>query len=290
MEDEISLIGSEFEMAMAHLKRQGIMKLSDQLEAKDLSNRILNFALDPFRWDVTLSVPTLGTSNAEGCEPRTEAGSGAADPNPISIGALLNAAEYIAGSTQVQQLPLVRSSSIADQTDSISPGSLLPEETDVFAGDEVYAIANGQPGFRSISEESRGLEIQIDALDPRQKRRRVDSIPLPDENRGSIAEAPENVNQQVEIVSNPELLISVSDYRGTTEKSANLSIPQTHNHQGKEVAMMAEVERLKGTIGGYLFKGIDESRIRSREKEERFMRFTETVRLRLPYHEWAILA
>src|SRR5690349_13194366 len=108
-------------MAMAHLKRQGIMKLSDQLGADNLSSRILNFALDPFRWDVTLSVPAAGTSTADGRGPCTEVEPGTPGGNSNSIGALLNAAEHIAAATQGQHIPSVRSPSITDRIDSTSP-------------------------------------------------------------------------------------------------------------------------------------------------------------------------
>ncbi|KAF7939144.1 uncharacterized protein EAE97_007225 [Botrytis byssoidea] len=46
------LKGAEFGDAMSHLRSQGIMELSVQLEADVVANRILNAALDPFKWDV----------------------------------------------------------------------------------------------------------------------------------------------------------------------------------------------------------------------------------------------
>jgi hypothetical protein len=48
---------------------------------------------------------------------------------------------------------------------------------------------------------------------------------------------------------------------------------------------MAEVDKLESTLGGYLFKGKDASHMRHREKDGGMMRFTNTVRLHLPYQE-----
>ncbi|TGO19878.1 hypothetical protein BTUL_0002g01250 [Botrytis tulipae] len=46
------LKGVEFGNAMFYLRSQGIMELSVQFEADVVANRILNAALDPFKWDV----------------------------------------------------------------------------------------------------------------------------------------------------------------------------------------------------------------------------------------------
>jgi hypothetical protein len=48
---------------------------------------------------------------------------------------------------------------------------------------------------------------------------------------------------------------------------------------------VAEVARLGGTLGDYLFKGIDKSPMRHREKDRGMMLFTETVRLYFGYRE-----
>lgn len=69
-------------MAMTHLKHQGIIELSDQLGADDLSNRIQNSALEPFRWNVTISGPGPGTSIANVRELTSEATSGAPNGRP----------------------------------------------------------------------------------------------------------------------------------------------------------------------------------------------------------------
>jgi hypothetical protein len=67
-------------------------------------------------------------------------------------------------------------------------------------------------------------------------------------------------------------------------------VPQAQNARQVEasetnIAMMAEVEKLESTLGGYLFKGMDTSRIRHREKDKTMMRFTDAVRLHLAYQE-----
>ncbi|KAF2175227.1 hypothetical protein K469DRAFT_78828 [Zopfia rhizophila CBS 207.26] len=47
------------------------------------------------------------------------------------------------------------------------------------------------------------------------------------------------------------------------------------------MALMAEVAKLEDILGGYLFKGMKESRIRHREEERRSTTFTDAVRLHL---------
>ncbi|KAF7956055.1 hypothetical protein EAE96_004976 [Botrytis aclada] len=54
-ENPNSLKGIEFDEAIAHLKNEGIMELSNQLEADFVANQILNTALEPFKWDVVYS-------------------------------------------------------------------------------------------------------------------------------------------------------------------------------------------------------------------------------------------
>jgi hypothetical protein len=131
---------------------------------------------------------------------------------------------------------------------------------------------------------------------------RVGSFPLSIENRGSIvtAEAPAGVNLQRENVSSLDSSVSqpaggpISDQGGATEETsardANSSAPQAqddHQIEASEtnIAMMAEVDKLKSTLGGYLFKGMNESRMRRREKDRGMKSFTDTVRLHLAYQE-----
>ncbi|KAF7942316.1 hypothetical protein BELL_0021g00280 [Botrytis elliptica] len=67
-ENPNSLKGVEFDEAIAHLKNEGIMELSNQLEADFVANQILNAALGPFKWDVVDSrTVTVNLST----EPRT---------------------------------------------------------------------------------------------------------------------------------------------------------------------------------------------------------------------------
>ncbi|TEY81025.1 hypothetical protein BOTCAL_0035g00180 [Botryotinia calthae] len=46
------LKGADFDEVMTHLKNEGIMKLSTQLDADFVANQILNAALEPFKWEV----------------------------------------------------------------------------------------------------------------------------------------------------------------------------------------------------------------------------------------------
>jgi hypothetical protein len=54
---------------------------------------------------------------------------------------------------------------------------------------------------------------------------------------------------------------------------------------GTNIAMVAQVDKLEVTLGDYLFKGMDATRLRHREKDGRMMRFTDTVHLHLAYQE-----
>ena len=54
---------------------------------------------------------------------------------------------------------------------------------------------------------------------------------------------------------------------------------------GTEIAKMAMVDRLESTLGGYLFKGMNESRMRHLEKEKKMVSFTDTVRLHFAYYQ-----
>ncbi|THV53485.1 hypothetical protein BGAL_0049g00200 [Botrytis galanthina] len=67
-ENPNSLKGVEFDEAIAHLKNEGIMELSNQLEADFVANQILNAALGPFNWDVVDSRTVTANLSTE---PRT---------------------------------------------------------------------------------------------------------------------------------------------------------------------------------------------------------------------------
>jgi hypothetical protein len=145
-------------------------------------------------------------------------------------------------------------------------------------------------------------EPQGEVLIPPRKRRRVGSFPPSNENRGFIVtpEAPAGVNLQAENVSSVDSSVSqpssgpVSNQGGTTEETSpgdvDFSVPQAQDdHQGEasetNIAEVAEVGRLEGTLGGYLFKGMNKSQMRHREKDRGMMSFTETVRLHFGYRE-----
>jgi hypothetical protein len=264
-------------MAMAHLKRQGIIELSDQLGADSLSNRILNLALAPFRWVVTLAVPASGISNADGREPMTEADSGIPVGKPSSIGTLLNTVEFN-----------------ADQIGSILPKPPVPEGRHPFTG-EGALYSSGWVVAASDRLEARTdgeLESHGEALQPPKKRMRIVSTPKPKEHRGLIvsAEAPAGVNPSVSQRS----WRSISDQGGTTEETStgndNFSATRAQDDHPVEAsetnkAMMAEVNKLESFLGGYLFSGINETRMRYREQAMGMRSFTDTVRLHLAHRE-----
>lgn len=54
---------------------------------------------------------------------------------------------------------------------------------------------------------------------------------------------------------------------------------------GMKIAILAEVDKLESTVGGYLFKGMNETYMRLREKDGGRMTLTDTVRLHLAYQE-----
>jgi hypothetical protein len=214
-EDEHSLKGLDFDTAMEHLKHQGIMELSDQFGANDLSNRILNCALDPFRWDVTLSVPVPGACTINVNEPTINADSATFDSNVNSINILLNAADHIAGSRQ---------------------GQHSPKEIHSFTGEEVrYTVASGQ-------------------LETHRKRRRID----------------------------PPLSIPCNGIPNSLQQSNGHHDPEVAVEAiGMNIAKMAVVDKLENTLGTYVFKGMVATRMRGLEKDRRWMKFTDTVRLHI---------
>ncbi|OBT38933.1 hypothetical protein VE00_10561 [Pseudogymnoascus sp. WSF 3629] len=184
----------------------------------------------------------------------TETESGALASNSYSIESLLDAADHIAGSTQTQQLPSVRSSSIADRTDSIGPESSVPMSQGF----------SDQPQLWSSEGNAGPLELQGETFDLLRKRRRVDSALISDANRGPIeaTEPPADVNLQ-----------------GTKAQDARRVA------SGTKMAMTAEVDKLESTLGGWLFENMDASHMRQREKDRQMMRFTDTVRLHVAYNE-----
>lgn len=233
--------------------------------------------------------------------PGTEAESGTPGGNSNSVGALLNAAEHIAAVTQGPQLPSVGGSSISDRIDSTSLESLVLGGSHPFAGEGLPhgsgldATASCQPEIRSNRGEPRGLESEAEALDPPRKRMRVDSFPPSNENRVSIetTETLAGVNSQVGNVSNlnssfSQPPIALIYRRGATEEICLGGAKAQDDRQvgsGMKMAIMAEVDKLESALGGYLFKGMNASRMRLREKDGGRMTLTDTVRLHLAYQE-----
>ncbi|KAM0124994.1 hypothetical protein ACHAO1_010812 [Botrytis cinerea] len=131
------LKGAEFDEAMSHLKSEGIMKLSHQLQADAVANQILKSALDPFRWDVVDSrTITAGPST----EARAFPGGPSIDSRTIT-----------AGPSTEARAPHIKPNSIS---------SLL---------NPVEAVQ--EPYFRS-----RGIDLTLELRNSSKKRKRVDSI------------------------------------------------------------------------------------------------------------------
>ncbi|TVY93986.1 hypothetical protein LAWI1_G003145 [Lachnellula willkommii] len=206
-----------------------------------------------------LSVHTVLELGPKRRRPGTEAESDTPGGNSNSIGALLNAAEHIAAATQGQQLPSARSSSTPDRIDSHSPQSLVPEEIHPLASEEVHATASGQPEIWSNRGESRGLESQVEALDQHRKRRRLNS------SFSSIG--------------------LICEQGGATEETSLGGANAKDTLPVVKIAIMAEVDKLEGTLGAYLFRGMDTTHIRQLEKDKRCNRFTDTVCLHVPVRE-----
>jgi hypothetical protein len=237
------------------------MELSDQLRTDCPSNRILNSALDPLRWDVIPSVSAPGTFIVDVCEPAINANLPAYDSNPISINALLNTADYTEGSTQGRQLLSVGSSSIATTSAARN-------------GCQRVITASGQLEIRTSRGEPRGLELQAEVGDPHSKRRRVDSFPYLDS----------SLSQPLSGVTHDQ-----REARGSpTAGGANFSaVSQARSGRrveavGRKIARMAEVDKLESVLGAYLFEGNAASRMRHQEGS---ITLTDSVRLHLPYHE-----
>ena len=90
------------------------------------------------------------------------------------------------------------------------------------------------------------------------------------------------------------MITGSADEVGATEEprpgNANLSVPQMRNHHQvrayeTNVAKIVEVNKLKNTLKEYLFDGMSKSLKRHQEKDQGWVRFTDTVRLHLAYHQ-----
>ncbi|KAF2188770.1 hypothetical protein K469DRAFT_70544 [Zopfia rhizophila CBS 207.26] len=137
-----------------------------------------------------------------------------------------------------------------------------------------------------------GQEDQSNASDGRNRVIRARSI--------ETTEAPAAVKLQARNTLSPDSslsqpLIGPMYQRGATEEAspgtANFrAVPQAQNASQVEasdmnMALTAVVAKLESILGGYLFEGVKESRIRHREKDRRSMTFTDAVRLHLAYEE-----
>ncbi|ESZ94036.1 hypothetical protein SBOR_5562 [Sclerotinia borealis F-4128] len=194
---------------------------------------------DRFRPDFTASLSTSGTS-ITAFKHAIVADPAASNSNPISIDALLNAADYIAESTQNQQLATARNSPI-----QITNGAVL-------SGYEQDSIADEYAEFGSRRGVKRGLESQAEACDSSSKQRRIHSF---------------------------------SGLDSSLSQSSNTRSAYQTEAIGTNIAIMAEVCKLESPLGVQLFKGMDATYIRDLEKQRRWGKFTDAVRLHLPSPE-----
>lgn len=233
--------------------------------------KLLDSRLGPWTGSQKRQLPVQSVSepSPKGRGPVTEVESGIPGGNSNSIGALLNAAEHIAGFTQVQQLPSARSSSIVDRTDSTPPDSLVPDENHPFAGEVLHSSGRDITAGDQPENWSNG-ESQVEALDLQRKRRRVDSFPTVDPcfSQASIRA----IYQQVGVTKETSL--------GGVKAQDAIQVGS-----GMKMAIMAEVDKLESTLGGYLFKGMNASRMRLEEKAGGRTTLTDTVRLHVAYRE-----
>ncbi|ESZ89572.1 hypothetical protein SBOR_10041 [Sclerotinia borealis F-4128] len=116
------------------------------------------------RWDAIPPLPNPHPPTT-GREPAINANPANFNSNPISIDALLNPADYIAGSTQSQQLAIARNSPI-----QITNGAVL-------SGYGQDSTAGEHAEFGSSKREKRGLESLAEADDLLSQRKRFKTNP-----------------------------------------------------------------------------------------------------------------
>jgi len=179
----------------------------------------------------------------------------------------------------------------------------VPELSLEYPGPDTVA-ESGIPGSNSIGALLNAAELiaasrQDEALDQHRKRRRFNSLPPSNEDRGSIVtvENLEGVDLQAEIVPLNSSISQlpggpISDQGGMideTTRDGNFGVPNAQDDDEEvevsEIAMMAEVDKLGTALGGYMFNGMNMTSRRKGEKDRGMTSFTDTVRLHFAYHE-----
>lgn len=279
-------------MAMTHLEHLGIIKLSEQLGAGNISKHILNVALEPFRWDITLSAPPPDTAIAGDSRPHTATKSGS----------VVNATGHVVGTAPSRWLPTVSSLLTPDQMNSNGQDPLVPEAhscgSESVCHGAALEVGRGHGELQSKSGVSRGLESQEEALDPHRKRRRVNSPHLSNEDEVSTETATESTLSVHSPTGNAPSFDSslrpssgtISDQGSVVEETipeyAGLSMAQAESDNQDQggrmnIAMTAKVDQLLPILGQYLFNGMDTSRTRRQEKDIGWISFTNTVLLHI---------
>lgn len=91
--------------------------------------------------------------------------------------------------------------------------------------------------------------------------------------------------KEVHATAGGQLQIWTNKEGSTSLESGAKAKSTSHVASGTEIAIMAEVDKLESTLGGYLFKGMNETRMRHQEKDTAMMSFTDTVRLHFAYNQ-----
>jgi hypothetical protein len=279
----LPLTGDIYAKAIKHLKSKDFCEKLEKIDANTLGAEIREAVLKPFRWNLSAFKQNIdpNTSNSyqgptgtgsstspreselpttndihfispqdrtisrpeedfHNCgESSTEADSRTSRRSCNSINALLNPAETAQG----QQLSPVGSTSL-----QIASEALLDDcGRDIVVDEQLEIESRGQ---------KRDLEQHAETYDSPNKRRHIDSSSVLDSSPSQQSSG--STHHQQEAIGEP------------TSKNTNIS---TRSFTAK----MAEICRLEGPLGAYLFKYI--------KKEKQCGRFTEAVNLHFGIHE-----
>ncbi|KAM3067156.1 hypothetical protein ACMFMG_011709 [Clarireedia jacksonii] len=282
-EDALPLAGDIYAKAIKHLKSKDFCEKLEKIDANTLGAAIREAILKPFRWNLSAFKQNIdpNTSNsyqdptgtASSTSPReselpttndihfisppdrtisrpkedfhnygessTEADSRASRRSCNSINALLNSAE----TTQGQQLSQVGSTSL-----HIASEALLDDcGRDIVVNEQLEIESRGQ---------KRNLEQQAETYDWPNQRRRIDSSSVLDSSPSQQSIG--STHHQQEAIGEP------------TSNNTNVSTISF-------IAKLAEISRLEGPLGAYLFKYI--------KKGKECGRFTGAVNLHFGIHE-----
>ncbi|KAF7870577.1 hypothetical protein EAF04_004321 [Stromatinia cepivora] len=257
--------GAEFDEAISHLKDEGIMKLSNELDADFVVNQILEFALAPFRWDVVDSRTIASDLSIE---------SGIFSISPSTESRIITASSSIGPST------ITASSSVGPRISPLKPNLI----SSILNPPEAAQEPHLPPSVQS---------------DPRGKRRRVDSVSTPDpilhlspndfgpSSHGEFLSCSVRKNEMERILGKPlfDGMIESHKHKSAEDFSHDLTTAihvryPRHNLKedfrvkiwvcssiGKDIsqATMGEGDGLRDLLSDTLIKGVEASLCRQRE-------------------------